>query len=107
MIGHRNVNAANIYWDPSLSVQENLAFNHYDKTYRAWLFSSDDPEDLLSLKADYAHVVIRGDVDVDVFDNEFNFIVHVNNKFDSSSYSVDDVRMPSYTGSRQRHIYLL
>lgn len=98
LIGHRNVNAANIYWDPSLSVQENLAFNHYDKTYRAWLFSSDDPEDLLSLKADYAHVVIRGDVDVDVFDNEFNFIVHVNNKFDSSSYSVDDVRMPSYTG---------
>ena len=98
LIGHHNMNAANIYWDPKLSVQENLAFNHYDKTYRAWLFSTDDPEDLLSRKADYAHVVIRGDVDVDVFDEKFNFIVHVNNELDSSSYLIDDVRMPSYTG---------
>ena len=98
LIGHRNMNAANIYWDPKLSVQENLAFNHYDKTYRAWLFSSDDPDDLLSLRADYAHIVIRGDVDVDVFDDVFNFIVHVNNELDSSSYSIGDVRMPSYTG---------
>lgn len=98
LIGQHNENAANIYWDPRLSVQENLAFNHYDKTYRAWLFSSDDPEDMLSLSADYSHVVIRGDVDVDVFDDEFNFIVHVNNELDSSSFSINDVRMPSYTG---------
>ena len=98
LVGQHNIDAANIYWDPGLSVQENLAFNHYDKTYRAWLFSNDDPEAILSNEANYAHVVIQGDVDVDVFDEDLNFIVHVNNEFDSYSYSIEDVSMPDYAG---------
>lgn len=96
-IGQNDENAANIYWDPRISVQENLAFNHYDKTYRAWLFSTDNPG-LLTREANYAHVVIRGDVDVDVFDKDLNFIVHVYNDFDSFSYGVDEVLMPGYEG---------
>ena len=98
LIGQHDVDAENIYWDPALSVQENLAFNHYDKTYRAWLFSTDNPEDLLSREANYAHVVIQGDVDVDVFDENFDFIVSISNKFDSYSYELDDVHMPDYKG---------
>ena len=98
LIGQHNVDAVNIYWDPALSVQENLAFNHYDKTYRAWLFSKDEPESLLSREANYAHVVIQGDVDVDVFDENNDFILHVYNEFGSYSYSIEDVLMPDYEG---------
>ena len=99
LVGQRDENAANIYWDPELSAKENLAFNHYEKTYRAWLFSDEPPEDLLSREANYVHVVIRGDVDVDVFDEKMNFVVHVNSDFDSYSFSLSDVRKPGYQGA--------
>ena len=98
LIGRINNNAANIYWDPDASTQENLAFNHYDKTYRSWLFSTDDYEALLSREAKYAHVVIRGDVDVDVFDENGDFIIHINNEYGSGSFDKADIRMPSFTG---------
>lgn len=98
LIGENDEDAANIYWDPGLPVKENLAFNHYEKTYRAWLFSDEDPEELLTCEANYAHVVIHGDVDVDVFDEKMNFIVQVKNDFDAYSFSPSDVRMPGYQG---------
>ena len=85
-------------WNRSFSALENIAFNHYDKTYRSWLFSNDDPEALLTREAEYAHVVIRGDVDVDVFDANGDFVVHINNQNNSISYLQNDIRMPSFDG---------
>ena len=85
-------------WNRSFSALENIAFNHYDKTYRSWLFSNDDPEALLTREAEYAHVVIRGDVDVDVFDANGDFVVHINNQNNSISYLHNDIRMPSFDG---------
>ena len=98
LIGYFNKNATYVYWDPTLSAKENLAFNHYDKIYRGWLFSNDDPEVLLSREANYAHVVIQGDVEVDVFDENYDYLVHINNQFASYSVSPEDIRMPSYSG---------
>lgn len=84
-------------WNPRYSAQENIAFNHYDKTYRSWLFSNNDPDALLLPEPEYTHVVIQGDVDVDVFDESGDFVIHINNN-NSLSYTSDEVRMPSFTG---------
>ena len=72
--------------------------------YRSWLFSNDDPETILSREAKYAHVVIQGDVDVDVFDSNGDFIVHFGSQNNSVSYSGEDVRMPSFEGGLSKSL---
>lgn len=62
------------YWDRGASLQENIAFGHYDKNYRFWLFSSDDPEQIFTEKPTYIHYSIVGDVDVEVWDEQGGFI---------------------------------
>ncbi len=98
IIAQKNLNTTDFQWNTGLSAQENIAFNHYDKTYRSWLFSTDDTDALLMTEADYAHVVIQGDVDIDLFDQNGDFIFHINNKNDYVSFSEADIRMPSFAG---------
>ena len=62
------------YWDNGLSLQENLAFGHYDKSYRFWLFASDDPKELFTTDPGYLHLSIVGNVDVEVLDENGDFI---------------------------------
>lgn len=62
------------YWDSSLSLQENIAYGHYDKTYRFWLFSPNAPEDLFTKDPDYLHYTILGDVDVEMYDEQGNLM---------------------------------
>ena len=101
-IAQKDLYPVNFDWESGLSVQENIAFNHYDKTYRSWLFSTDDPEALLSRTAEYAHVVIQGDVDVDVLDGNGDFLVHFTNKSNYVSFSEDDILIPSFEGGVSR-----
>ena len=106
LIGNYFEDVETIIWDPRISVQENLAFNHYDKTYRSWLFSTDDGASILSREAKYAHVVIKGDADVDVFDDNLDFVVHINNQSGSYSFETQAVRMPSFSGGiSERYVY--
>jgi hypothetical protein len=98
LIAEKGLASTGVDWISGISAQENIAFNHYDKTYRSWLFSSDDPEMLLSHEAKYAHVVIQGDVDVDVFDAAGDFVVHFGNQPMSESFDMEDIRMPSFEG---------
>ena len=69
--------ADDIYWDPDLSLQENLAHDHYDRTYRAWLFSDNDPDSLLMTDPSYAHYVIMGDIDAEIIDSDGNFVIGI------------------------------
>ncbi|MBQ4512472.1 MAG: hypothetical protein II969_05730 [Anaerolineaceae bacterium] len=62
------------YWDNGLSLQENVAFGHYDKSYRFWLFASDDPDELFTEDPAYLHMSIVGNVDVEVLDEKGDFI---------------------------------
>ncbi len=88
---------ADSYWDPELSIQENIAYNHYDNIYRSWLFSTDDPDTLFTQDPKYTHFTITGDVDVELFDGQGNFILKV---FRDGKYSIepDDVMMADFNG---------
>ena len=99
IIAEKNLSAGDFLWDPGASALENIAFNHYVKIYRSWLFSNDDPDQLLAREAKYAHVVIRGDVDVDVFDEEGNFIFQIKSGRNYISFDEEDIRMPDYAGT--------
>ena len=68
---------ADLYWNPGLSLQENLMHEHYDSAYLAWIFSSDDPEQVYSDVPQYIHYMVVGDVDVELFDSEGNFIERI------------------------------
>lgn len=75
------------YWVNSLSLQENLAFGHYDKTYRFWLFSTDDPEKLFTRDPKYIHYTILGDVDVEILDSRGDLI----EQFDREGWFTTDL----------------
>ncbi|MBQ6343117.1 MAG: hypothetical protein IJI41_08355 [Anaerolineaceae bacterium] len=62
------------YWDNDFSLQENFAFGHYDKSYRFWLFASDDPDELFTEDPRYLHLSIVGNVDIEVLDENGDFI---------------------------------
>ena len=68
---------ADLYWNPGLSLQENLMHEHYDSAYLAWIFSSDDPGQIYSDVPQYSHYTVLGDVDVELFDCDGNFIEQI------------------------------
>ena len=45
---------------------QNLTYQHIPEIYLAWMFSTDNPEELYAYNLDYLRVVIEGDVDVTV-----------------------------------------
>ncbi len=98
ILAKRDPENLDLYWEFDNRVIENLACNHMDGTYRSWLFSSDDPESLLSRESKYAHVVIRGDVDVEVYDENDDFIVTIDHDGNYLPYFMDIIRRPFYTG---------
>ena len=102
MLAKQNPENLDLDWDFDLRMIDNLAFNHLDGTYRAWLFSSDDPESLLSREAKYAHVVIRGDVDVEVYDENDDFIVTIDHDGNYLPYFMDIIRRPVYEGKASK-----
>ena len=63
-----------LLWDNNLSVQENIAYSHYDNSYRYWLYSTDDPDKVLSRNPTYVHYAIQGNVDVEIYDEKGNFV---------------------------------
>lgn len=71
---------ADLYWNPGLSLQENLMHEHYDSAYLAWLFSSDDPREIFSDEPKYIHYTVLGDADVELFDSSGNFIERIDSK---------------------------
>ncbi len=85
------------YWDSGLSLQENIAFGHYDKSYRYWLFSTDDAEKILKRDPRYVHYTILGDVDVEIYDEKGDFI----ETFDHEGYfdfEPNDIKYPDFHG---------
>ena len=67
----------NRLWDTSLSLQENLMHEHYDESYRCWLFSTDDPDSLFMNDPRYIHYSVRGDVDAEVYDMDNRFVLRI------------------------------
>lgn len=90
---------ADLYWNPGISLQENLMHEHYDSAYLAWIFSSDDPGQIYSDVPKYIHYTVLGNVDVELFDSDGNFIERVES---SGKISADpaDVRAPYFSGSQ-------
>ena len=64
-------------WNPSLSIQENIAHEHYDEVYRSWLFASDDPSDIYQNDPEYIHFTITGDTDIFIYDENDQFLQRV------------------------------
>lgn len=62
------------YWDRNITLLENVAFGHLEKTYRSWLFSSDDPSKIFTEDPKYFHCIILGDVDVEIYDERGDLI---------------------------------
>ena len=88
---------ANLYWNPKISIQENLMHEHYDMPYLSWLFSTDDPALLFMDTPKYIHYTIVGDVDVELFDSSGNFVERI----DSSGDVTNDpagVQTPGFRG---------
>ncbi len=86
-----------LYWNPKISIQENLMHEHYDSPYLSWLFSTDDPDELFMKEPKYIHYTIVGDVDVEVFDSNGNFVERI----DSSGHVTNDpagVQTPGFRG---------
>ena len=91
------------YWDNGLSLQENLAFGHYDKSYRFWLFASDDPDELFTEDPRYLHMSIGGNVDVEVLDEKGDFI----QQFDHDGWFItetDEMYNPDFHGGMSQTI---
>ena len=66
-----------LLWDNNLSAQENIVYAHYDNSYRYWLYSTDDPDKVLSRNPTYAHYAILGDVDVEIYDDNGDFVEQI------------------------------
>ena len=91
------------YWNNGLSLQENLAFGHYDKSYRFWLFASDDPEELFTEDPGYLHLSIVGNVDVEVLDEQGDLI----QQFDHEGWFIlepDETYNPDFHGGQSNTI---
>ena len=87
-----------LYWKPGISLQENLMHEHYDSAYLSWIFSSDDPAWVYSDVPQYIHYSVSGNVDVELFDSEGNFIERVDSSGKIST-SPDEVKAPYFAGS--------
>ncbi len=90
---------ADLYWNPGLSLQENLMHEHYDSAYLAWIFSSDDPAMIYTEAPQYVHYTVLGDADVELFDSSGNFIERI----ESSGKILTDpnnVASPGFTGGQ-------
>ena len=93
----------NQLWDNELSLQENIAYGHYDKSYRYWLFSSDDPEKILKRDPKYVHYTILGDVDVEIFDENGDFV----ESFDHEGYvdfDAQGIKYPDFHGDTSQTV---
>ena len=85
------------YWDSNLSLQENIAYNHYESTYRFWLFSADDPGEILSEAPDYIHYTILGDIDAEIYDEAGDYIEKIDRNGDISVAVKESVN-PDFEG---------
>lgn len=80
-------------WDPTRSIKENVMHEHFDESYRFWLFSSDDPNEIFANDPRYAHFTVLGDVDIMILDQDQNFIEEI--KSDGTfSYEPDKELFP-------------
>ena len=95
-IAHK-YDAEDEYWNKNLSLMENVAFCHLEKTYRAWLFSSDDPSQVLEYYPDYFHYTILGDVDMEIYDENGALIANIDDG-GIENYDLKSIRWPGFTG---------
>ena len=56
-------------WSSDVTMAGNLAREHTPAVYIAWLFSSDDPDEIFSTSGSYQRCVVEGDVDLEVYEN--------------------------------------
>lgn len=54
------------YWEGRAGASGNITHEHQDDVYYAWLFSSDNPDEIFTDATDYTRVIVSGDVDIDV-----------------------------------------
>ena len=85
------------YWDKNLSLLENIAFCHLEKTYRAWLFSSDDPAEIFKHNPDYFHFTVQGDVDMEIYDENGALIANLDRGIDEN-YDLTSLHWPGFKG---------
>ena len=64
-------------WDPTRSIKENVMHEHFDESYRFWLFSSDNPDEIFANDPRYAHFTVLGDVDIMIYDQDGNFVEEI------------------------------
>ena len=56
-------------WDKDIPVSHNLFWEHTPSVYLAWMFSSDDPEDVFTGTHCYKRFVVAGDVTLTLLDD--------------------------------------
>ena len=100
-------NAEDKYWNKDLSLLENVAFCHLEKTYRAWLFSSDDPSQIFKHNPDYFHFTILGDVDLEIFDKNGALIANIVQDEDTENLDLSSIHWPDFKGEiSQTRLYM-
>ena len=57
-------------WDASLNVTQNLTNEHDPDKYIAWMFYSDDPEQVFGQNTEFRQFTIKGPVDVLIYDED-------------------------------------
>ena len=67
----------NGHWSADLNLTQNLTTEHNPDKYISWMFSSEDPEYMLSSDTSYIIFTVKGDVDIDVFNDE-GFVCIIN-----------------------------
>lgn len=90
-------NPDDLFWDPGISIQENLMHEHYDSAYLAWIFASDDPTEILTTEPGYYHYTITGNVDVELFDSNGDFIEGIKSNGEIT-IDAESVRTPGVKG---------
>lgn len=85
------------YWDNNLSIQENIVYGHYDKSYRYWLYHTDDPDKVLTRNPTYVHYSIKGDVDVEIYDEKGDFVEQLDRE-GYFSFDISDSINPDFHG---------
>ena len=94
------------YWNKDLSLLENVAFSHLEKTYRAWLFSSDDPSQIFKYYPDYFHFTILGDVDVEIYDEKGALITCIDHN-GNENHDLNSLRWPDFQGEVSKTMFYI
>lgn len=85
---------ANNRWNNAVGLTDNIAHEHVPDVYIAWMFSTDDPDELFTGGDSYMRFVLNGELSLWICDGEGHFLWQVNKdgslNGETASYIMDE-----------------